>query len=349
MIDAFTPLAGGDALRIVEVGAGATAERGDLVIVVRGASVARVVLDRGAQLPSTAAAARALHAGLQALADEADRRAQADLAAEASLARATRDAARLEQELRIARRIQRSLVQLATPAVEGWEVACDYRPARQIGGDFFDVFPVPPGPDARHLALVIADVSGKGISAALLMAFIRPVVRAALDRTNDPVEALERTNRILVGERRTGLFVTILAALLDLESGSLRIANAGHEAPLLVPAGRGRIRWLPDGGPLIGAFPKLGLTESKVELGPGDQLVLYTDGVTDATDPGGRRFGDERLRAVVGRNRTGTAEELVGAIDRSVTRFQGDADAADDLALLVLRRVPPAPASRESE
>lgn len=314
----------------------------ELVIVVDGAPLARVVADApGVRRAAADPAARALHAALQALAEEADRGARARLAAEALRTRDALDSDRLEQELRIARRIQRSLVLLAMPAIEGWEIASDYRPARQIGGDFFDVFPMPPAPDPRHLALVIADVSGKGISAALLMAFIRPVVRAALDHTNDPVEALERTNTILVGERRTGLFVTVLCALLDLESGSLRIANAGHEAPLLVPAGSGRIRWLPDVGPLLGAFPKLGLTESRVDLEPGDQLVLYTDGVTDATDPGGRRFGDERLRDVVRRHRTGTAEELVGAVDRSVIRFQGDAAAADDLALLVLRRVPP--------
>ena len=220
-------------------------------------------------------------------------------------------------------------------------MASDYRPAREIGGDFFDVFPVmePSLPD--RLALVIADVSGKGISAALLMAFLRPVIRAAIDHTGDPVEALERVNRILVDERHTGMFVTVLCGVLDLRRGELRCASAGHEAPILIPADGSAPRAAPDGGPLMGLFARLGLEEQRLAIGPGDLLALYTDGVTDAVSPAGERYGDERLLARLREgSRTADADAVVQSVVADVLAFQGDALPADDLALLVLRRPP---------
>jgi sigma-B regulation protein RsbU (phosphoserine phosphatase) len=192
----------------------------------------------------------------------------------------------------------------------------------------------------RQLGVVIADVSGKGISAALLMAFVRPIMRSALDRTGDPVEALERTNHILVDERRTGLFVTVLAGVLDLDTGVFTFANAGHEMPLVAPPGGVEPRWIPGGGPLLGVFGRLDLTALSVEIRPGDRLVLYTDGITDAAAPSGDRFGDERLRETIRESCNGDATETCRAVIQSVLAFQGDAHPADDLALLVLRRLP---------
>ena len=188
--------------------------------------------------------------------------------------------------------------------------------------------------------MVIADVSGKGIAAALLMAFVRPVLRSALDRSGDPVEALERTNHILVAERRTGLFVTVLAGVLDLDTGGFTFANAGHEEPLLVPPGGAEPRWIPGCGPLVGLFDRLDLSAQSIEIGPGARLVLYTDGITDAASPDGRRFGDERLRQAVRDTCDDHAEDTCRAVIGSVLAFQGDADPADDLALLVLYREP---------
>jgi phosphoserine phosphatase RsbU/P len=223
---------------------------------------------------------------------------------------------------------------------DGWEIASDYRPARSIGGDFFDVFPILDPARPRHLGVVIADVSGKGIAAALLMAFVRPVLRSALDRSGDPVQALELTNHILVDERRTGLFVTILAGVLDLDTGVFSFANAGHEMPLLVPGDGSAARWIPGGGPLIGVFGRLDLTLESVEIRPGDRLVLYTDGITDAASPGGERFGVAAFEQLAGDSYRGSAIETCAAVIGPVLRFQGDANPADDLALLVLRRVP---------
>lgn len=245
----------------------------------------------------------------------------------------------VDEELRVAQRIQRSLVQLPAVALAGWEIASDYRPAREIGGDFFDAFPVLGTDLPDQLCVLIADVSGKGISAAMLMAFLRPLVRAAMDHTGDPVQALERTNRILVDERRTGLFVTMLCGVIAADAGSFRFASAGHEMPMLVPADETSVREVPGGGPLIGIFGHLGLREESVRMEPGDALVLYTDGVTDAATQGGERYGEARLRETLERHRGEAAEALVASVVDSVTTFQGDAPAADDLAILVVRRL----------
>jgi sigma-B regulation protein RsbU (phosphoserine phosphatase) len=241
-------------------------------------------------------------------------------------------------------------VLLTQPEIEGWQLGSDYRPAREIGGDFFDVFPIVG--DGRQLAIVIADVSGKGISAAILMAFIRPVMRAAMDHTGDPVEALERTNRILVEERPTGLLVTALCGVLDLDTGNLRFANAGHEPPLLVRAATGpaatgaaatraadtgAVEELTLAGPLLGAFRTLGLETCTVRLEPGDALVLYTDGVTDAATADGERFGAERFESLVREHCAVSATAVVQTVMAAVTAWEGD-EPADDLALLVVRR-----------
>lgn len=224
---------------------------------------------------------------------------------------------------------------------DGWEIADDYRPARSIGGDFFDVFPLLDSSRPRHLGVVVADVSGKGIAAAVMMAFVRAVVRSALDRSGNPVAALELTNRILVDERRTGLFVTILAGVLDLDTGVFEFANAGHEPPLIAAPDGSPPRWVEGGGPLVGMFGRLDLVAQRVTIQPGERLVLYTDGITDAASPAGERFGDARLFATIAESCVaGTAEETRGAVIDAVLRFQGSALPADDLALLIFRRLP---------
>jgi serine phosphatase RsbU (regulator of sigma subunit) len=245
----------------------------------------------------------------------------------------------LERELRHAQRIQRTLVLLHGVEAEGWEIANDYRPARQIGGDFFDVFPLAGRP--REFGVVIADVSGKGVAAALMMAFLRPVIRSAMDHTGDPVIALERTNRILVDERRTGMFVTVLCGVLHLDTGVFAFANAGHEMPLVASPDGHEPRWVEGGGPLIGMFGELGLMLERVEIRPGERLVLFTDGITDAAAPSGERFGQERLlRSIAESCRTGSAVDTCRAVIQGVLGFQAEALPADDLALLVLRRLP---------
>ena len=138
------------------------------------------------------------------------------------------------------------------------------------------------------------------------MAFVRPVMRSALDRSADPVLALELTNRILVDERRTGLFVTILAGVLDLDTGVFRFANAGHEMPLLVPGDGSPARWVEGGGPLVGMFGRLDLTRRRCAAA-WRPAALYTDGITDAASADGSRFGIERFLELAGETYHGTA------------------------------------------
>ena len=246
---------------------------------------------------------------------------------------------RLEAELALSRRIQRSLIPLTPPELRGFEVATHYEAAREVGGDFFDVFPL--RERAGRAGVVIADVTGKGSAAALLRAFARPLIRSAIDQARDPLVALERTNSILVEERRSALFITALAGVLDLRTHVLRLANAGHEPPLFVPADRRRaISWLSSSGPLLGAFASLGLVPCEVSLGGGDLVLLYTDGVTDMRAASGERFGDDRLLAVLEDARGGSAQDVLSAVVDAVRQFQGEQPAADDVTLVALRRTP---------
>jgi sigma-B regulation protein RsbU (phosphoserine phosphatase) len=266
--------------------------------------------------PTVVAALDALAAGLGELA-EADYRS-------------------LTAELAQARLAQRSFVSLRAPAVPGYDLASHYEAAREIGGDFFELFQVQRR--RRPVGVVIADVTGKGIGAGMLMAFARPVIHAALDAAPGPADALERTNRILVDEIRSGLFITAIAGVLDASTGRLRLANAGHESPLLVPGGGGPIDPIEDGGVLLGAFRTLGVPEVDVRLRPGDILLLYTDGVTDAMGPSGERFGEPRLRTTIESARSGSAHDIVIAIRDAVAGVRGSVPPADDVTIVAIGR-----------
>jgi sigma-B regulation protein RsbU (phosphoserine phosphatase) len=242
----------------------------------------------------------------------------------------------LASELAQGRLAQRSFVSLRAPDVPGYDLASHYEAAREIGGDFFELFRL----QRRRggVGIVIADVTGKGIGAGMLMAFARPVIHAALEAAPGPADALERTNRILVEEIRSGLFITAIAGVLNVASGRLRFANAGHESPLIVPADGAPIGALEGGGVLVGAFRSLGAPELDIRLRPGDTLVLYTDGVTDALGPAGERFGDHRLWTTVEAARYGSAHDIVAAVRDAVASFRGSVPAADDVTIVAIGR-----------
>jgi len=245
-------------------------------------------------------------------------------------------AARLiDDELALGRQLQRSFVGLVGPEVPGYDLACYYEQAHQVGGDFFDVFRrLRRG---RPLSVVIADVTGKGIAAALLMAFARPLIHAAIDNSSGPADALERTNRVLL-ERRSALFITALCGSLTLSTGRLRVANAGHEAPLIVRRDGSPISPLTGSGSLLGAFPSLDLTESVTNLAHGDLALFYTDGVTDARSTSGERFEDARLFEAIEAVRGGSASDVVESIRGAVERFQAGALPADDITIVAIGR-----------
>jgi len=247
-------------------------------------------------------------------------------------------AAQLDEELAHGRRLQRSFVSLVPPDVPGYDIAAHYEAAREIGGDFFDLFRL--RRRGRPLSLVIADVTGKGIAAALLMAFSRPLLHAAIDHTTTPAGALDRTNTILVGERRTSLFITALCARLDIPTGRLQLANAGHEPPLHIPADGGPASLVLGSGTLLGAFPDIDVPPVEWWLGPGDTALFYTDGVTDAQSPSGERFDEGGLLAAVERARGGSARDLIDGISGALERFVAGAEPADDITMVALRRSP---------
>jgi sigma-B regulation protein RsbU (phosphoserine phosphatase) len=186
--------------------------------------------------------------------------------------------------------------------------------------------------------MVVADVTGKGLDAALLMAFARPVMHSALTASRGPAEAIDRTNRVLVGEHRGTLFITLLCAVLAPATGHVRVASAGHELPLLVPADGGTIRPVGRAGVIIGAFESVEPPEVELALAPGDVLVGYTDGVTDARSPAGDRFGDERLVATLDAARPASAPMLVAAIRDALAAFQGAEEPADDVTIVAVGR-----------
>ncbi len=239
-------------------------------------------------------------------------------------------------ELSLSRLQQRSIVSLVAPEVPGYDIASHYEAAREIGGDFFELFRL--RRRGHPLGIVIADVAGKGIAAALLMAFARPIIHSALTAASGPADALERTNRILVDEIHTALFITALVGRLEPTSGRVRLANAGHEPALVVPADGGPIREIEVGGPLLGAFSPLAVRETEIELAPGDRLVLYTDGVTDSQAPSMERFGRPRLLETIERARAGSAHDLLAAIRDAEASFRATQACADDVTIVAIGR-----------
>jgi serine phosphatase RsbU (regulator of sigma subunit) len=242
---------------------------------------------------------------------------------------------RQEQELAIGRKIQLSLLPRAVPQVAGWEFHATYRAAREVSGDFYDFIPVPADPDL--MGITIGDVTGKGVPAALMMATTRILLRNGTTSGARPAAVITGANRQIVEDNRSGLFATALQARLELASGRVALANAGHEPPILVRAD-GRSRRLPAGGALLGLFRSASPAETLISLAPGDLLVLYTDGVTDARSPSRRLFGERRLLAEIRAARGRPADEVGAAIVAAVDAFSAGAPQFDDLTLVIVRR-----------
>jgi sigma-B regulation protein RsbU (phosphoserine phosphatase) len=242
-----------------------------------------------------------------------------------------------DEELAIGRRIQLSLMPRRFPEIDGWEIASAYEPAREVGGDFYDVFRIREG--GPSIGLVVADVTGKGIPAAILMADSRGLIHAAADHYDDPAETLDRVNRILITERASGLFVTVAHAILDPGTGRLVLARAGHD-PVHILRADGRLDVLDPPGRLIGMVEDLAMASAEAVLEPGDAFVGHTDGVTEARAPGGAFYGEDRYRALLARLAGSSAAAIVAAVRADVAAFRGSAEPSDDLTLLVVRRQP---------
>jgi sigma-B regulation protein RsbU (phosphoserine phosphatase) len=252
---------------------------------------------------------------------------------------------RMRQELEVARRIQTSFLPECCPHIPGWELASLWRSARQVGGDFYDFIPLPPSaegplPGENRLGLAIADVADKGVPAALFMALCRTLVRTVAIDGRSPGAAIDRANDLILADARSDLFVTLFYTILLPQSGAIAYVNAGHVPPLLVRSVDGRVEELWTHGMAMGVLPHLEVEERMAHLDPGDIVVLYTDGVSEASNAEGEMFGRERLKQVASAHRTQCAEELVRTIDDSITAFVGNAPQFDDFTLVVARRRP---------
>ena len=242
---------------------------------------------------------------------------------------------RIEQELRVARLIQQTLLPKTLPELPGYDVAAYYQPAREVGGDFYDFLDLEDG----RMGFVVGDVTDKGVPAALVMATTRTMLRAAAQRLDTPGEVLKRVNDVLVQEIPPNMFVTCLYAILERESGRLIYANAGHDLPYRRRAGRSegaeelRARGMP-----LGLMPGMGYEEKEIVLEKGESILFYSDGLVEAHDAHREMFGFPRLQGLVGTHRSG-GSSLVSFLLSELRRFTGeDWEQEDDITLVTLER-----------
>jgi serine phosphatase RsbU (regulator of sigma subunit) len=242
---------------------------------------------------------------------------------------------RIEQELRVARLIQQTLLPKTLPELPGYDVAAYYQPAREVGGDFYDFLELEDG----RMGFVVGDVTDKGVPAALVMATTRTMLRAAAQRLDAPGEVLKRVNDVLVQEIPPNMFVTCLYAILDRESGQLVYANAGHDLPYRRRAGRSEgAEELRATGMPLGLLPGMGYEEKEIVLEKGESVLFYSDGLVEAHDPRREMFGFPRLQGLVGTHRSG-GSSLIGFLLAELTRFTGEGwEQEDDITLVTLER-----------
>lgn len=239
---------------------------------------------------------------------------------------------RIEQELRIAQLIQQQFLPKQLPRLQGWHVAAFYRAAQEVGGDFYDFFELPDG----KIGIVVGDVTGHGVPAALVMATTRSLIRSDAPRQVSPSAVLERANDFLETDIPANMFVTCLYAVLDPATGLLRFANAGHDLPYVRRSDGSVIELRATGMPL-GAMAGMRYDDKEATLAPGDVLLLHSDGVAEAHDPGRQMFGFPRMRELMTRHAEG--QELIDGLLEALHRFTGDAwEQEDDITLVTLSR-----------
>ncbi len=241
---------------------------------------------------------------------------------------------RIEQELRVARLIQQTLLPKLVPELEGYQVAAYYQPAREVGGDFYDFLELEDG----RLGLVVGDATGKGVPAALVMANAQSVLRAVAQRGGiTPGQVLAEANEVLYAFVPPNMFVTCFYGILEPQSGTLRYANAGHDLPYLCRGGGGGADELRARGMPLGLMPGMNYEENETMLETSEATLFYSDGLVEAHDPKGEMFGFPRLRALVAEH--GEKRSLQEALLEELYSFVGESwEQEDDITLLTLRR-----------
>ena len=242
-----------------------------------------------------------------------------------------RERSRIEQELRVATLIQQQFLPRELPKLDGWQLEAFYRPAREVGGDFYDFIELPEG----RIGIVVGDVTDKGVPAALIMAKTHSILRGDAPRLVSPGDVLARANQLLVAEMPANMFVTCMFAVLEPETGVLRFANAGHPVPY-VRGTDGEVRELWARGMPLGLLPGMEYEEAETVLAPGERVLLHSDGIAEAHDAGRTMFGFDRLSRITAQDLEPRA--LIDAVLTTLDEFTSAGEQEDDITLVALCR-----------
>lgn len=240
---------------------------------------------------------------------------------------------KIEHELEIARNIQQSLLPASCPKIKGLDVAAIALPAMQVGGDFYDFIPL----SDNRIGIVIADVSGKGMPAALFMALSRALIRVNAIQEHAITTVIEKTNHLIQEFSSSGYFVTLFYAIADSNNSSLQYIRAGHNPPLFYRAVNNEIISLKGRGMALGVFDELDIEAKDIALAAGDILLLFTDGVTEAINPLKKEFGVGRLTELLRKNHHLAASAIINEIKQELERFADGVPQFDDITLVVLK------------
>ncbi len=270
---------------------------------------------------------------LEALASSFNKMAEDLQTQMTELKRTTAEKERLVKELEIAKGIQQSFLPEKEPEIPGIDIAASNIPAKEVGGDFYDFIPIA----VDQWGLTIADVSGKGVPAALFMALSRTLVRASTTGNPNIRDGIEKANDLICADAKTGMFVTLFYAILDAKKKKIKYVNAGHNPPLLLRQPSGGTILLKADGIALGVMDGIQLEEAEVQLEKGDLITLFTDGVTEAINDKEEQFGQQRLLEIIEANRSLPAKEIVGKIQKAVAVFSGGQPQFDDITLMILK------------
>jgi sigma-B regulation protein RsbU (phosphoserine phosphatase) len=245
---------------------------------------------------------------------------------------------RIDHDLQVAHEIQRILLPSKSPDFPGFEIAGVNVPARHVSGDYYDFLQI----DPTHCGVVIADVSGKGVPASLIMATCRSVLRSVAGGELSPAAALRRVNAMVFPDMKEDMFISVAYAVLEADSPSIKLCRAGHDAPFLYRAAEGSCTRVNPPGMAVGidggrAFNRVS-SDYSLELAPEDCLILYTDGLTEALDPAGEEFGVENVTRAIMESASGGAAAILERLRGDLKKFVGEAPQHDDITLIVIRK-----------
>jgi serine phosphatase RsbU (regulator of sigma subunit) len=242
---------------------------------------------------------------------------------------------RMEQEIQLARQIQKTFLPESLPELEGWKLDLRWSTAREVGGDFYDIFFISNG----KIVVVIADVSDKGMPAALYMTVTRTLIRSSAKDLCSPSRILTHVNDLLASENQSsGMFVTTALAVIEPETGLLTYSIAGHNLPLLWRAESRKVESLKKGGIALGVIEDPQYTEHETRLEPGDELLFYTDGVTETFSPTDDQFSESGLNTAFLESREQNRKNTLEYIEDKLSEFRGNLPLADDITMISLTR-----------